>query len=97
MFASASEYICAVWNGLMRPFGESMNTLSPRLPRIAYSAAEPVSPEVAPRMFSARPALRQRVLEQVAEQLQRDVLERQRRPTGEAQQVQPRLERRAPA
>ena len=27
----------------------------PRLPRIAYSAALPVSPEVAPKMFSVSP------------------------------------------
>ena len=32
-----------------------MKTLTPRLPRIAYSAALPVSPEVAPRMFSVCP------------------------------------------
>ena len=39
----------------MRPCGDSMNTRTPRLPRIAYSAALPVSPEVAPRMLSCRP------------------------------------------
>ena len=79
MLGSCSEYICACWNGLMRPCGESMNTSMPRLPRIAYSAAEPVSPDVAPRMLSVAPLARERVLEQVAEQLQRDVLERERR------------------
>ncbi len=52
MFGSCSEYICARWNGLMRSCGESMKTLMPRRPRSAYSAAEPVSPEVAPRMFN---------------------------------------------
>ena len=52
MLGSCSEYICAVWNGLILPYGDSMNTRTPRLPRIAYSAAEPVSPEVAPRIFS---------------------------------------------
>ena len=51
MLRSCSEYICARWKALMRPCGESMNTWMPFLPRIAYSAAEPVSPEVAPRMF----------------------------------------------
>jgi len=56
MFGSSSENICAAWNGLMRPCGESMNTRMPRRPRIAYSAALPVSPEVAPRMFSSRPS-----------------------------------------
>ena len=35
----------------MRLCGESMNTRMFRRPRIAYSAAEPVSPEVAPRML----------------------------------------------
>ena len=32
-----------------------MKTRTPRLPRSAYSAADPVSPEVAPRMFSVSP------------------------------------------
>ena len=57
MFSSCSEYICARWKALMRPCGDSMNTDTPRLPRSAYSAAEPVSPEVAPRMFSVAPRL----------------------------------------
>ena len=39
----------------MRPCGDSMNTCTPCLPRIAYSAAPPVSPEVAPRMFRCSP------------------------------------------
>ena len=39
----------------MRPFGLVMKTRTPFLPRIAYSAALPVSPEVAPKMFSASP------------------------------------------
>jgi hypothetical protein len=57
MLASASEYICALWKGLMRPCGESMNTLSRALPFSACSAAEPVSPLVAPRMLSVRSCL----------------------------------------
>ena len=57
MFGSCSENICAVWKGLMRPWGESMKTRMPFFPRIAYSAAEPVSPEVAPRMLSSLPSL----------------------------------------
>ena len=56
MFGSESEYICARWKALMRPCGESMKTRIPFLPRMAYSAADPVSPEVAPRMFSSRPS-----------------------------------------
>ena len=55
MLASCRLNICACWNGLMRPRGLSMNTLTPRLPRIACSAALPVSPEVAPRMLSVSP------------------------------------------
>ncbi len=39
----------------MRPCGLSMKTRMPRLPRIACSAALPVSPEVAPRMFECSP------------------------------------------
>jgi hypothetical protein len=58
MFASWRVYICALWKGVMRLCGESMNTWMPGLPRIAYSAAVPVSPEVAPRMFSAFPSKR---------------------------------------
>ncbi len=54
-FASCSEYICARWNGLIRPCGESMNTLIRSLPRRACSAADPVSPDVAPTMFSTPP------------------------------------------
>ena len=60
-----------------------MKTLTPCLPRIAYSAALPVSPEVAPRMLSVCAAARQFVLEQVAEQLHRHVLEGQRRAVGQ--------------
>ena len=55
MFASCRLNICACWNALMRPCGESMKTRMPCLPRIAYSAALPVSPEVAPRMLSVSP------------------------------------------
>ena len=55
MLASCSAYICACWKRVMPCSGDSMKTRTPRLPRIAYSAAEPVSPEVAPRMFSSPP------------------------------------------
>ncbi|KAG1166162.1 hypothetical protein G6F35_018356 [Rhizopus arrhizus] len=41
----------------MRPCGDSMKTATPCLPRSAYSAAEPVSPDVAPTMFSVVPRL----------------------------------------
>ena len=40
----------------MRPCGDSMNTSIPLRPRIATSADEPVSPEVAPRIVIRRPA-----------------------------------------
>ena len=49
--------ICARCTGLMRPAGESMKTLTPSCPRKACSAAEPVSPEVAPRMLRTLPCL----------------------------------------
>lgn len=55
MFGSCRLYIWAVWNALIFRCGDSMNTRTPRLPRIAYSAALPVSPDVAPRMFSVSP------------------------------------------
>src|SRR5690625_273261 len=49
--SSVSVYIWARWNLDMRPLGDSMNTPILGLDRNAYSAADPVSPEVAPRMF----------------------------------------------
>ena len=55
MLASCSEYICARWNALMRPCGDNMKTSMPRRPRMAYSAAEPVSPEVAPSTLRRSP------------------------------------------
>ena len=56
MLASCRLNICACWNGLMRPCGREHEDAARRcLPRIAYSAALPVSPEVAPRMFSVSP------------------------------------------
>ena len=80
-------------SALILALGDSMNTRMPRLPRMAYSAAEPVSPEVAPRMLSSPPVLVQHVLEQVAEQLHRHVLERQRRAVRQRQHVQAGLQR----
>ncbi len=55
MFGSCRLNICACWNGLIRPSGESMKTRMPRLPLSACSAALPVSPEVAPRTLSLPP------------------------------------------
>ena len=55
MFSSIRLNICACWKALMRPCGLSMNTRTPRLPRMAYSAALPVSPLVAPKMLSCAP------------------------------------------
>ena len=51
MFGSSRPNICACWKGVMRPAGVSMNTEMPLRPRMAYSAEDPVSPEVAPRML----------------------------------------------
>jgi hypothetical protein len=55
MLSSSRLNICACWNGLMRPLGLVMNTRTPFLPRMAYSAALPVSPLVAPKMLSCSP------------------------------------------
>jgi hypothetical protein len=88
MFGSCRLNICAVWKALIFLCGDSMKTRMPRLPRIAYSAALPVSPEVAPKMFSSAPVLRQRVFEQIAQQLHRHVLEGQRRAVRQALQDQ---------
>ncbi len=52
MLGSCRLNIWAVWKALIFLCGESMKTRMPRLPRIAYSAALPVSPEVAPKMLS---------------------------------------------
>ena len=56
MFSSCRLYICARWNALILPSGDIMNTWMPSLPRRAYSAAEPVSPLVAPTMFRVCPS-----------------------------------------
>ncbi len=55
MCGSSRLNICACWKGLIRPCGDSMKTVMPARPRMAYSAAEPVSPDVAPRMVSTSP------------------------------------------
>src|SRR5260370_23682126 len=91
MFASCSEYICAAWKALMRPYGESMKTCTFFLPRSAYSAEDPVSPEVADHVEPPA-VLLQRVLEEVAEELQRDVLEGGRGPVGEAEGIEALLD-----
>ena len=86
MFWSCRLNICAVWNGPF--FWESMNTRTPRLPRMAYSAAEPVSPEVALRMFRAPPSLGQGVFKQIAQQLHGHVFEGQGRNAGQPLDIQ---------
>ncbi len=55
-------------------------------PATASIAAEPVSPEVAPTIVSRSSLRGKERLEQAAEQLQRDVLERQRRAVEQFQQ-----------
>ena len=70
-----------------------MNTRMPRFPRIAYSAADPVSPDVAPRMLSCPPDSAEHVFEQVAQQLHRQVLERECRTVGQFQNMEAGLER----
>ena len=62
-------------------------------PAKASIAAEPVSPEVAPTMVIGAPRRGQEMLEQPRQQLQRDVLERERRPVEQLEQplVRPEL------
>ena len=54
--------------------------------RQASIAAEPVSPEVAPTMVTALAALAQHMVEQTADQLQRIILEGQRRAMEQLEQ-----------
>ena len=57
MLSSIRLNIWARWKALIRPAGDSMKTRSRWRPRMAYSAALPVSPEVAPTMLSQRSCL----------------------------------------
>ena len=59
---------------------------------VASIAAEPVSPEVAPMMVTRLAALRQHLVEQPADQLQREILESQGRAVEQLEQPQPRGE-----
>ncbi len=52
-------------------------------------AAEPVSPDVAPMIVTVSPRRLELLLEEGADQLQGDVLERQGRPVEQLQQPQP--------
>ena len=61
-------------------------------PATASIAAEPVSPLVAPTIVRRLVAAREELLEQQAEQLQRDVLERQRRAVEQLEQPVPLVE-----
>jgi hypothetical protein len=92
MFASCSEYICACWNGLIRSFGRQHEDVDPLLAahrvlggaaRVAGRRAQDIEPV---------PAFRERVLEQVAQELQCDVLERERRSVRHVQQMDARLQ-----
>ena len=64
--------------------------------RQASMAAEPVSPEVAPTIVTRLAPLGQLVVEQAADQLQGDVLERQRRAPEQLGHEQAVAERRPP-
>ena len=77
-------------NSLILPLGDSMKTLMRSRPRIAYSAADPVSPEVAPSTFKRSSTLFKNALEQSSQQLHREVLERQRRTVGKFKKPEPR-------
>ena len=92
MLGSGSENICACWNGLIRPCGESMNTEASLAAHRVLGRAAGVPGRRAEDV--SRGLLGEHVLEQVAEQLQSDVLERERGPVRRVQQVQPRRERR---
>ena len=52
----------------------------------ASIAAEPVSPDVAPTIVTRSPRAAEHVVEQPADELQGDVLERQRRPVEQLEQ-----------
>ena len=56
--------------------------------RTASMAAEPVSPEVAPTMVACWLPGRQRVVEHAAQELQRHVLEGERRAVEQLEQMQ---------
>ena len=78
-FGAATVVICRRCTSLMRPCG-CRNAMSMRSrPAQASIAAEPVSPEVAPTIVTRASRVRQHVVEQAAEKLQRHVLERERR------------------
>ncbi len=88
MLSSCSEYICARWKALILPCGDSMNTRTPvlaahrvlgRRAGVARGGAEDVD---------GLAALREHVLEQVAEQLHRHVLEGERGPVGQLEQAE---------
>jgi len=61
----------------MRPLGESMKTLTALLALERVLGRRPRSPLVAPRTFSSRPCFAMNALEEVAQELHRDVLERE--------------------
>ena len=71
-----------------RPSGYRMTMSTWASPAQASMAAEPVSPEVAPRIADPLAALGEHVVEQAAHQLQRDVLEGERRAPEQLEQVQ---------
>jgi hypothetical protein len=69
-----------------------MKTETASRPRKASIAADPVSPDVAPTIVTRSPRARQRRLEQLADELHREVLEGQRRPVEQLEQEVVRLE-----
>src|SRR5437879_1899521 len=89
MLASCSEYICAAWTAAMRREHEDLHVLLAAQgvlggrPRVAGRRADRVEPPA---------VLLQRVLEQVPEELHRDILEGERGPVGEAEEKEALLE-----
>ena len=74
------------WTSDTRPSGWSMKMSTPARPATASIAAEPVSPLVAPTIGQVLVGAGQEALEQQPEQLQRDVLERERRAVEQFEQ-----------
>ena len=88
MFAESTVVIWRRCTSDTRPAGCMMNTSMASRSRHASMAAEPVSPEVAPTMVTRVAPSGQLVVEQAADQLEGDVLERQRGPVEQLHQPQ---------
>ncbi len=86
---ASTVVICRRWTSLTRPSGWSTTMSRVSRPTQASMAAEPVSPEVATTIVARLAAGGELVVEQATDELQGDVLERQRRAVEQLEQVQP--------